>query len=99
MIKVEVTKNCISFLGHANYNNYGKDIVCAAVSTTLITTVEAISKFDIDATNIKESNDKIELFINKRDDITNKLIINMLELLKELEKKYPKNIKIINKEE
>jgi len=99
MIKVEVTNNYISFQGHANYNDYGKDIVCAAVSATLITTIEAISKFDIAATNIKESNDKLELFINKHDDITNKLINNMLTLLKELEKKYPKNIKITNKEE
>ena len=99
MIKIEVTNSRISFQGHANYNDYGKDIVCAAVSATLITTVEAISKFDIDATNIKESNNKLELSINKHDDITNKLITNMLALLKELEKKYPKNIKITNKEE
>ena len=99
MIKIEVTNNHISFLGHANYNDYGKDIVCAAVSATLITTIEAISKFDIDAISIKENTDKVELIQNKHDNITDNLIINMLDLLKELEKKYPKNIKIINKEE
>ena len=99
MIKVEVNNNCISFLGHANYNDYGKDIVCAAVSATLVTTVEAISKFDTDAISVKENTDKVELIQNKHDDITNKLINNMLDLLRELEKKYPKNIKITNKEE
>ena len=99
MIKIEVTNNHISFLGHANYNDYGKDIVCAAVSATLITTIEAISKFDIDAISIKENTDKVELIQNKHDNITDNLIINMLDLLKELEKKYPKNIKITNKEE
>ena len=99
MIKIEVKNNRISFLGHANYNDYGKDIVCAAVSATLITTVEAISKFDIDALTIEENTDKVVLIQNKHDDITAKLINNMLDLLKELEKKYPKNIKIINKEE
>jgi len=99
MIKVEVTNNRISFLGHANYNDYGQDIVCAAISATMMTSVEAIAKFDIDAITIIESNDKVELIQNKHDNITNKLINNMLDLLKELEKKYPKNIKIINKEE
>ena len=36
---------------------------------------------------------------SKEDNITNKLIKNMLNCLKELEKKYPKNIEIIDKEE
>ena len=48
---------------------------------------------------IKESKDKLEIIINKTDDITQKLITNMLNCLKELEKKYPKNIKIIDREE
>ena len=99
MIKVEVTNNRISFLGHANHNDYGKDIVCAAVSATLITTVEAISKFDLETITVVENTDKTQIIVNKRDNITNKLITNMLDLLKELEKKYPKNIKITNKEE
>jgi len=54
MIKIEVTNNHISILGHANYDDYGKDIVCAAVSTTVITSVEAIAKFDIDAITVIE---------------------------------------------
>ena len=99
MIKVEVTNNRISILGHACYDDYGKDIVCAAVSGVVITSVEAIASIDKSAIDIKENTDKLELIINKHDDITNKLINNMLNLLKELEKKYPKNIKIINKEE
>ena len=42
---------------------------------------------------------EVEIIINKEDNITNKLIKNMLNCLKELEKKYPKNIEIIDKEE
>ena len=99
MIKIEVTKNNISILGHANYDEYGKDIVCASVSGVIICSVEAISKFDINAIDIKESKDKLELIINKEDEITKKLIANMLNCLKELEKKYPKNIEIIDREE
>ncbi|MBQ2873531.1 MAG: ribosomal-processing cysteine protease Prp [Bacilli bacterium] len=99
MIKVKVTKENISILGHANYDDYGKDIVCASASSIIICSVEAISKFDINAIDINEETNKLEIKINKQDEITLKLIDNMLTCLKELEKKYPKNIKIIDREE
>ena len=94
MIKIKVTEKNISILGHADYDDYGKDIVCASVSSIVICSVEAISSFDINAVDIKETKDKLEIIINKTDDITKKLINNMLNCLKELEKKYPQNIQI-----
>ena len=94
MIKIKVTKENISILGHADYDDFGKDIVCAAVSSVVMCSVEGISQFDINAVDIKQSNDKLEIIINKHDDITQKLITNMLNCLKEIEKKYPKNIQI-----
>jgi len=99
MIKIKVGEKNISILGHADYDDYGKDIVCAAVSSITLCSVEAIASFDINAIDIKESKDELELIINKEDNITKKLITNMLNCLKELEKKYPKNIKITDKEE
>ena len=98
MIKVEVSKDKINIVGHAMYDDYGKDIVCAAVSSIIITTVEGIAKIDKSAIDINQ-NDSLTIIINKHDDITDKLINNMLTLLQELVKKYPKNIKITNKEE
>ena len=99
MIKVKVGKKNISILGHANYADYGEDIVCASASSIVICSVEAIANFDTDAIDIKQSNDKLDIIINKEDNITQKLVNNMLNCLKELEKKYPKNIKIIDREE
>lgn len=99
MIKIKVGKKNISILGHANYNDYGKDIVCASVSSVVICSIEAISQFDINAVDIKQSDDKLDIIINKQDNVTEKLITNMLNCLKEIEKKYPKNIEITNKEE
>ena len=99
MIKVEVTKDTISIHGHAMYDDYGKDIVCAAVSSTIITSVEMIASIDENAIDVKESTDKLMININKHDNITNKLVDTMINLLKEIEKKYTKNIKITNKEE
>ena len=42
MIKVEIENNKIEIKGHANYDDYGKDIVCASVSSIVITTINAI---------------------------------------------------------
>ena len=70
MIKVKVTKKCISVLGHADYDDYGKDIVCASVSSIVLCSVEAIANFDTDAIEIKQSNDKLDIIINKEDNIT-----------------------------
>ena len=99
MIKVEVTKKNISILGHAMYDDYGKDIVCASVSSIVMTSVESIAAIDDKAIDVEEKKDSLNIIINKQDNITTKLIDTMVMLLKELEKKYPQNIKITNKEE
>ena len=99
MIKVKVTKKCISVLGHADYDDYGKDIVCSAVSSVVMCSVEAIATFDETAIDVKKDKDKLDIIINKKDEITLKLINNMLNCLKEIEKQYPKNIQINDREE
>lgn len=98
MLKVKVEKENkiikkITFIGHTEYEDYGKDIVCAAASTMLITTVNAIFKIDCDAIKVEENEEKIVTNI-KQDEITNKLLENLYELLKELESQYKNNIKI-----
>ena len=100
MIKVNIIKeddqiNKITINGHAEYAKYGKDIVCAAVSSIVITTINAIIRIDEDVLEYKES-DNLEITILKHTEVTDILITNMLELLSELEKQYKKNI-IINK--
>ena len=59
MIKVKVKKDIISISGHANYDDYGKDIVCAAVSSVAMCSVEAIATFDENAVNVKKENDTL----------------------------------------
>jgi uncharacterized protein YsxB (DUF464 family) len=99
MIKVKVKKDIISISGHANYDDYGKDIVCAAVSSVAMCSVEAIATFDENAVNVKKENDTLDIIINKEDEVTLKLINNMLNCLKEIAKQYPKNIQINDREE
>lgn len=96
MIKISIKKENdfvkqVKIIGHAKYNDYGKDIVCASVSSIVITTVNAILKIDKDAINYKENT--FEMNILKNDEIVNILVNNMISLLKELMHDYPKNIK------
>lgn len=94
LIQKENELEQIKLRGHAMYDDYGKDIVCAGVSSILTTTVNAILKFSKEAITIEDQNDEFVLTINQKDEITKKLIANMVELFYELEDSYPKNITI-----
>ena len=93
MIKVLIKENCIEIKGHALYDKYGKDIVCAAVSATVITTVNAILSIDSSSINVVEKNG-VKIDILKHTIVIDKLINNMINLLIELEKDYKNNIDI-----
>ncbi len=94
MIKVYREQNKIIIKGHADYDDYGKDIVCASVSSIVITTVNAVLEIDRDAVIYKEEKDILTIELLKQDEIIIKLINNMINLLKELSNNYPKNIKV-----
>ena len=101
MIKVKISYKgefieSISIKGHANFDNFGKDIVCASVSSIVITSINAIIRLDNKAIEYEE-NEGIFIKVLKQDKITHTLLLNMVSLLSELEKQYKKNI-IINKE-
>ena len=94
MIKISIKDDEIIISGHANYDDYGKDIVCASVSTIAITTINAIIEFDKDSISVEESVGYLKINILKHTKEIDTLISNMNKLYKELEVKYPKNIKI-----
>ncbi len=99
MIRIKVSKNNdkytnINFKGHANFNEFGKDIVCAAVSSTMLCTVNAIYLINEDSINVIKNDNDFNIKVIKDNDITNKLLENMMHCLENLEKQYPKNIKI-----
>lgn len=99
MIKVEVLSNHlvvkkVSIKGHAMYDDYGKDIVCAACSSIVTTTINGILKLDNDAISYKQDSDGITIEVINTTDVVNTLLYNMIDLLKELESNYPKNISV-----
>ena len=93
MIKVIKENNKIMISGHANHNEYGKDIVCASVSSIIYTTLNAIKCLKDNTIEVKD-NETMEITYVENDEITNKLINNMMDLLKDLSKDYPKNISV-----
>ncbi len=98
MIKVIVNKNNIKISGHALYDIEGKDIVCASVSSIIYTSVNALLKLNKSSIEFSDDGKIIEIIKLSNDDITNKLLENMIDLLKDLELDYPKNIKIESEE-
>ena len=94
MIKVVKKENIIEIIGHSNYDTLGKDIVCSAVSSIVTTTINGIISIDEKAISYEYKNDTMLIEIIKKDEITIKLINNMIDLLKSLAKDYPKNINV-----
>ena len=93
MIKVKYNDNYVKITGHAGFADYGNDIVCASVSSIVYTTINGIYSFSKDTIKVEDNKDLI-IKIVKNDYETITLINNMLTLLDELSKQYPKNIKI-----
>lgn len=97
MIKVVIEKDKIDVKGHANYDEFGKDIVCASVSTLVISTINNIIDIDEESILYEEKDNEIKIEIKKDNKIVRKLIDNMVLMLEDLEKDYPKNIKILRR--
>ena len=94
MIKITFKENYISIKGHADYEDMGKDIVCAGVSSIITTTINAILKYDKTSIEYTSKSGFVTIKILKDEKIVNLLINNMKDLLKELQTNYQKNIKI-----
>ena len=103
MIKVNYTKENdyykkIEVLGHALYDDLVKDIVFSAVSSITTTSVNAVIRLNEKTIKYMISSKGLVIDILEEDYVTNTLMDNMINLLKELETDYPKNISV-NKEE
>ena len=97
MIKIRIKKtdkiDFIEVKGHADYDEYGKDIVCASVSSILITSINAMLRIDQDSINYNDNNG-VSIDVLKHTEVIDKLLVNLEELLIDLQKQYPKYIEI-----
>ena len=81
--------------GHSGYDTIGKDIVCSAVSSSFILTINLLEKFN---SNMKYESDEfipmMKVTINNYTDIDEKILDNLIDCLKDVSKQYPKYLKI-----
>ena len=99
MIQVRIEKENakykkIKIIGHAMYDDYGKDIVCAGVSSVIITSVNAILTFNKNYLIYSNKEDLFTIKVLEHNDIVDNILLNMVNMLVEIENNYPKNIKI-----
>ncbi len=100
MIKINIKRSNkkvyeLVIKGHANYDDMGKDIVCAAVSTMAETTVNNIIVLD-ESIDYEENSGYLKIRVLKDTEVNEKLLNNLVEMLEDLQKEYPKNIEIRN---
>ena len=89
----------IEFKGHADYNEEGLDIVCAAASSILITGVNGVLSLFSQSIDYKESQDLVVVDVLLNNENIDKLIASMITLLENLEKDYPSNVKLYKEED
>ncbi len=88
--------NLIEVSGHADYAQYGSDIVCASVSTAVILSINLIDSFKkIDKIAYEYNEDGyVKIVVKSFDETIEVILNNLLDALKDLELQYPENIKI-----
>lgn len=84
----------LSIKGHADYDTLGKDIVCAAVSSIVTTTINNIISLEENTIKYDTKEGNVCITVLRNSDVTNKLLNVLMNMLKELATDYPQNIKI-----
>ena len=99
MITVQQTKNAIHIIGHANYDEIGKDIVCAAVSALFQTFLLTMDKIKADTKDkyiydIK-TGESVIMFHEEKSQEAQLLIKSLFIGLEAIAESYPENVRII----
>ena len=84
----------ITVSGHALFAPYGEDIVCAAVSTAVIMTINAIEKLN-EKENIKVDLKEgyVKITVSKLTEVVRGLLENLIYSLDDIKSQFPKYLK------
>lgn len=90
--------NFVSFeiSGHSDFAEYGEDIVCSAITTATFYTIGLFNKFFSNLFTYIEKDGYIKLETNEEinQELVKPIIENFIEVLDNIQKQYPKNLKI-----
>lgn len=88
----------IEVKGHSGYEEFGKDIVCSAVSTSVILIVNLLERLDAKFECKEEANiPLISLIINESNSLIQTILENLVDSLNEISKQYKKYLQIKTK--
>lgn len=92
----------ISFVisGHSGYDKKGRDIVCSSITTASYTTIGMLQRLIDPKTFIYHENEdgylELKMTSNKVDqNIVKQIIQNFIDVLDNIQRQYPKNLKIL----
>ncbi len=92
---VDKTTKRIRISGHSGYDVYSKDIVCSAISTSVMLAVNIINDVCSEYIfNTDEENAIIDLEISKFNEFCDIVMRNLYLTLDEISKQYPKYLVI-----
>ena len=81
--------------GHAGYDVSGKDIVCASVSSLVISSINLALRLNEKSVDVKQEDGLIDANILIHDKVINEVFLNMINMLEELQNDYKNNLKFI----
>lgn len=94
-LEIIETKSTTTFnvIGHSNYAPYGKDIVCASISTLLISMIN-VCNFNNMVNSYCVDNGYCKVVLKNRGKNQKQLIYIFTQMFKDIECNYPKNFQI-----
>ena len=103
MIKIQINKtnnkySSITVSGHSNYDEHGKDIVCAGVSAIVTGGLNALIIADKNSISyeVKDGYVNVDVLNIQNDNIQSIIDVIVIQL-KTIEESYKKNVKIYEK--
>ena len=97
-IKIDYDENYVSkfkISGHSGYDIKGNDIVCAAVSSLVISSINLALRLNKKSVDVKQEDGLIDANILIHDKVINEVFLNMINMLEELQNDYKNNLKFI----
>lgn len=97
-IKIDYDENYVSkfkISGHSGYDINGNDIVCAAVSSLVISSINLALRLNEKSVDVKQEDGLIDANILIHDKVINEVFLNMINMLEELQNDYKNNLKFI----
>ncbi len=87
--------NGFEIKGHSGFSEEGSDIVCAAVSSAALMTVNTIIGVIEDKADVENNDGFLKLYVSEPSKLTADILEGLRYHLNEISKQYPENIRII----